>query len=137
MGVWEAIGGFRAAGEIPQQPRGYQARADLLAALDEPGPAGRVVVVHAVTGMRGVGKTHLAAAYARARIDAGWRLVAWVNAGDTAKVLNGLAAVASQLAIGEPGADLETVGKAVRNALDITDMIRGSATSFPLPLPGK
>ena len=47
------------AGEIPQEPLGFQPRADLLAALDAPGTDSRVRVVHALTGMRGVGKTHL------------------------------------------------------------------------------
>lgn len=42
-------------GGIPQEPLGFQPRADLLAELDSPGVGARIVVVHAVTGMRGVG----------------------------------------------------------------------------------
>src|ERR1700730_7073403 len=35
------------AGEIPQEPLGFQPRAELLDALDAPGPGARVQVVHA------------------------------------------------------------------------------------------
>jgi tetratricopeptide (TPR) repeat protein len=106
------------AGEIPQEPLGFQPRANLLAGLDAPGPGSRVRVVRAVTGMRGVGKTQVAAAYARWCIDAGWRLVAWVSAGDTAAVLSGLAVVASRLGIADPEAGLEAAAGAVRNWLE-------------------
>ena len=106
------------AGEIPQEPLGFQPRADLLAALDAPGPESRVRVVHALTGMRGVGKTHLAAAYARAKLAEGWRLVAWVNAEDQAGVLAGLAEVAAALGLAERAGDAVAAGRAVRHRLE-------------------
>jgi tetratricopeptide (TPR) repeat protein len=103
-------------GGIPQAPLGFQPRADLLAELDQAsGP-----VVHAVTGIQGVGKTQLAAAYARAKLADGWRLVAWVNAADPGTLRAGLAAVAETLGLADgrtsPGGG--DAGQAVRHWLE-------------------
>jgi len=79
-------------GEIPVEPPSFRPRAGLLADLDR--AAARVSVIHAGTGLHGLGATQLAAAYARAKLEAGWRLVAWVNGADIGSLLAGLAAVA-------------------------------------------
>ena len=93
-------------------------RAGLLAELDH--ASAQVSVIHSVTGLHGLGSTQLAAAYARAKLAAGWRLVAWVNGADTSSLLAGLAAVADAmgLADGDSGRGTTEAGAAVRHWLE-------------------
>jgi tetratricopeptide (TPR) repeat protein len=103
----------RLVGPVPREPPGFVPRPDLLAQLDRPGR-------HAVTGMQGAGTTQLAAEYARARLAAGWRLVAWVNAESTGTLLAGLAAVADAAGLSEGAArqDAGDPGLLVRRRLE-------------------
>ena len=114
----EATDNHVVVGDIPMEPLGFQSRVGLLAGLDR--ASARVSVIYARTGQHGLGTTQLAAAYARAKLAAGWRLVAWVNAADTSSLLAGLAAVAD--AVGLPGGDsgrgVTDAGAAVRHWLE-------------------
>jgi hypothetical protein len=104
-------------GDIPQRPLAFQPRAGLLAPLRERVGGPGICVIHAVTGMRGTGKTQAAAAYARECVAEGWRLVAWVNAHGTATAVDGLAqaAAAMKLALGE---DQPASARALRHWLE-------------------
>jgi hypothetical protein len=104
-------------GDVPQEPAAFQPRAGLTGALEQ-APGSRVSVVFAVMGIRGVGKTQLAAAYARRRIAEGWRLVAWVDAGSEAAVLAGLAKVAAAARVDEAAGDARTAAVTVRHWLE-------------------
>ena len=105
-------------GDIPAEPPGFRPRAGLLAELDRAGA--RVSVIHAVTGLHGLGATQLAAAYARAKLEAGWRLVAWVNGADTGSLLAGLAAVADAtgLSYDDSGRGITDAAATVRHWLE-------------------
>ena len=116
--AWGAASGPVVVGAIPQRPPGLLPRQDLLKQLNRADRAGLAVQV--VTGTPGVGKTQLAAAYARAKLAAGWRLVAWVNAEDTDSLLAGLAAVADAAGLTGEGyrGDAADAARVVRQQLE-------------------
>jgi AAA domain-containing protein len=78
----------------------------------------RVAVVCAVTGARGVGKTQLAAAYARQQAAAGCPLVAWVSAETTDVLVADLARVARAVGAADPD------GGSVTSALRLRDYLQ-------------
>ena len=52
--------------------------------------AGQLAIISTLTGARGVGKSQLAAAYARECVDNRWPLVAWIGAERSDQILSGL-----------------------------------------------
>src|ERR1700723_2677066 len=88
--AWGAASGKIVVGAVPRQLAGFMPRPALLAQLARAHQRGSVVQV--VTGLPGAGKTQLAAAYARARLAADWRLGGRVHARDARKLLARLSA---------------------------------------------
>jgi len=81
------------------------------------GGGGRGAVVCALTGIRGVGKTQLAAAYAREQAAAGCPLVAWVSAETTDVLVADLAEVARAVGVADPDGDSITSALRLRDYL--------------------
>ncbi|WP_112267948.1 FxSxx-COOH system tetratricopeptide repeat protein [Lentzea terrae] len=100
-------------GLIPHEPPNFQLP-DQVAQLAVMG--GSICVVCAVTGQRGVGKTQVAAAYARQRVRDGW-LVAWTGAESTDLVQAGMVNLAERLKLYRPDDDAETTAARVRDHL--------------------
>jgi tetratricopeptide (TPR) repeat protein len=115
--AWGAASGQIVVGAVPRQLPGFLPRPVLLGQLAQAHQRGTVVQV--MTGLPGAGKTQLAAAYARARLAADWRLVAWVHAGNAGNLLAGLGAVADAAGLsGGSGRDATGAGQAVRALLE-------------------
>ena len=103
-------------GDIPAQRPDLQPRHSLLAQLNRASQGSPTVLI---TGPWGVGKTQLAAAYTRARLAGGWRLIAWINARGSESLLAGLAAVAEAVAVSDGGSAQGTdAGQALRRWLE-------------------
>lgn len=104
-------------GLIPHLLPDYQPREDLLGELNQPAD-GHGPMIRVLTGMPGVGKTLLAAAYARERVHDHWRLVVWIDAQNQNLLLNGLVETALAVELAESSADARTAGQAVRHKLE-------------------
>lgn len=94
-------------GLIPHEPPNFQTPA-ALELLSSP--------VCVVTGQRGVGKTQVAAAYARQRVRDGW-LVAWLGGETEDQVKAGMAELADRLGLYRPEDSAEVTCARVRNHL--------------------
>ncbi|MEV4398781.1 tetratricopeptide repeat protein [Nonomuraea sp. NPDC049607] len=117
-------------GDIPQCPPGFQVRprlrrrlADLLGEPEQDGQGsgdGGAVVICALAGTPGVGKTLLAASYAWACQAARWPVIAWIAAESTDQIVTGLAALAERLGQRLPDDDATTAATRARSWLAAT-----------------
>ncbi|TXS46126.1 hypothetical protein EAO75_25555 [Streptomyces sp. uw30] len=105
-------------GPLPREPVAFQARTGLIKAVDEAMERNGVAVVCALTGGRGVGKTQLAGAYARSRIDAGWRVVAWIVAEEPGQIVAGLDNLAEATGVKAGIQDAQRAATAARRWLE-------------------
>jgi tetratricopeptide (TPR) repeat protein len=99
-------------GDPPGQAVAWQDRPDLLQELVRLAGGGGTAVVCALAGQRGVGKTQLAAAYARLRIQHGWPVIVWAVAETEAGIVAALDDLAGAVGVREPGADPQQAARA-------------------------
>ncbi|WP_328410820.1 tetratricopeptide repeat protein [Nocardia sp. NBC_00403] len=104
-----------AVGRIPSQPTDFVDRRALQQLRDS---LGQHALVQVVTGMRGVGKTQLAAAIAREHLatrECG--LVGWIDSETDGTLLEGLAAIAERVGVPDHEGDSEKSARRLRDYL--------------------
>jgi tetratricopeptide (TPR) repeat protein len=106
-------------GDIPQEPAAFLDRTGRLTALLDSPPGRQGARVCAVIGLRGVGKSQLAAAYARRKLESGWQMVAWLDADGRDQLLAGFERLAAALGLSEDGQDSEESAARVRHWLEV------------------
>lgn len=102
-----SIAGPFIVGDIPREPVAFVQR-ETIRVLEEHLEGSPRALVAALTGMRGIGKTHVAAAYAR-RVQEHDGSVLWINAPTARDMLAGLSRAAALLGIAEPEGDQERI----------------------------
>jgi tetratricopeptide (TPR) repeat protein len=100
-------------GDVPREPRAFQPRPDLQNRVQEIFVRGRAATVCSLVGARGVGKTHLAAAYSRYCIDQGVP-VAWLNAETSGQLSGSLELMAAELGLRSEADDAAAAVRKVR-----------------------
>jgi hypothetical protein len=94
-GVGTPRSGQIVVGNLPHSPPGLLTRVDLLDELAGLRGTSDAAMIAAVNGARGVGKTQLAAQYARRAVAHGWPVVVWLDAETEDSVVAGLARLAT------------------------------------------
>ncbi|MDR0783823.1 MAG: tetratricopeptide repeat protein, partial [Propionibacteriaceae bacterium] len=92
----KGVGTWR-VGDCPREPKAFLPRESLAEQLNPEGASGPVVSV--LVGGRGNGKTQLAGAHFRGRVDK-LRLAAWIEGATESSIISGLADVARTVGIG-------------------------------------
>ncbi|WP_327426999.1 FxSxx-COOH system tetratricopeptide repeat protein [Streptomyces sp. NBC_01236] len=110
--------GTLVVGPLPQEPLAFQERLRLMEELDRAMELRGASTACALTGGRGVGKTQLAGAYARSRIEAGWRVVAWIVAEEPGQIIAGLDELAEAAGVKGSIQDAELAAAAARQWLE-------------------
>jgi len=137
---WTSAGDQVVTGSIPWAPPHFVPPLMLPQLVDEPDGS----AIFAVTGQRGVGKTQLAAAYARQRVADGW-LVAWIEAETQESLSAGILELADAVGISSAELPFDVVTRRLRDYIraaamlslvifdDVTDV---AVVSNYLPSPG-
>jgi hypothetical protein len=99
-------------GDLPGAAVAWQERPGLLGHLTGLAHEARTTVVCALAGQRGVGKTQLAAAYARMRVQQGWPVVVWAVADTIEGIIAALDELATVAGVRQAGADPQQVARA-------------------------